>query len=40
MGIEIGILGETQPGRQWDVGRELRRRLKAALQAEGIQIVT
>jgi moderate conductance mechanosensitive channel len=26
------------PGEQWRVGRELRRRLKAALDAEGIPI--
>jgi small conductance mechanosensitive channel len=37
-GIEIRILGETQPIRQWDVMRELRLRLKKALDAEGIEI--
>ena len=37
-GIEIRILGETQPIRQWDVMRELRRRLKLAFDAEGIEI--
>ncbi len=37
-GIEIRILGDTQPIRQWDVMRELRRRLKKAFDAEGIEI--
>lgn len=35
-GVDIRILGETQPIRQWDVMRELRRRLKKAFDAEGI----
>ena len=35
-GVDIRILGETQPNRQWDVARELRRRLKQAFDAEGI----
>jgi small conductance mechanosensitive channel len=37
-GIEIRVLGVTQPIRQWDVMRELRRRLKIAFDAEGIEI--
>ena len=37
-GVQIRILGETQPIRQWDVMRELRRRLKKAFDAEGIEI--
>jgi small conductance mechanosensitive channel len=37
-GIDIRILGDTQPIRQWDVMRELRRRLKNAFDAEGIEI--
>ena len=37
-GIEIRILGETQPIRQWDVMREFRRRLKKAFDEEGIEI--
>jgi small conductance mechanosensitive channel len=37
-GIEIRILGETQPIRQWDVMRQLRLRLKKAFDAEGIEI--
>ena len=37
-GVQIRILGETQPIRQWDVMRELRLRLKKAFDAEGIEI--
>lgn len=37
-GIEIKILGDTQPIRQWDVMGELRRRLKKAFDEEGIEI--
>jgi small-conductance mechanosensitive channel len=37
-GIEIKILGETQPIRQWDVMGELRKRLKRAFDEEGIEI--
>ncbi len=37
-GIDIRILGDTQPMRQWDVMRELRRRLKKAFDDEGIEI--
>jgi hypothetical protein len=37
-GIEIKILGETQPIRQWDVTGELRRRLKKAFDEEKIEI--
>lgn len=37
-GIEIKILGETKPIRQWDVMGELRLRLKKAFDAEGIEI--
>ena len=36
--VDIRILGDTLPGRQWDVTRELRLRLKAAFDAEGIEI--
>jgi small conductance mechanosensitive channel len=36
--IDVRIQGETQPIRQWDVTRELRRRLKEALDAEGIAL--
>ena len=36
--IDIRVLGDTQPIRQWDVMRELRRRLKSAFDAEGIEI--
>jgi small-conductance mechanosensitive channel len=37
-GIEIKILGETQPIRQWDVMGEMRKRLKRAFDEEGIEI--
>ena len=37
-GIEIKILGDTQPIRQWDVMGELRLRLKNAFDKEGIEI--
>jgi len=37
-GIEIKILGETKPIRQWDVMGELRKRLKKAFDEEGIEI--
>jgi moderate conductance mechanosensitive channel len=36
--VEVKAYFETAPGEQWTVGRELRRRLKAALDAEGIPI--
>jgi small-conductance mechanosensitive channel len=37
-GIEVKILGDTKPIRQWDVMGELRRRLKKAFDQEGIEI--
>ncbi len=37
-GIEIKILGETKPMRQWDVMGQLRLRLKKAFDKEGIEI--
>ncbi len=37
-GIDIKILGETKPTRQWDVTGELRRRLKKTFDEEGIEI--
>jgi small conductance mechanosensitive channel len=36
--VTIRMLTETAPGRQWDVSRELRRRIKNRLDAEGIEI--
>ncbi|MCF7844043.1 mechanosensitive ion channel family protein [Candidatus Gracilibacteria bacterium] len=36
--IEIKILGDTQPLKQWDVTGELRKRLKIAFDKEGIVI--
>lgn len=37
-GIEIKILGDVQPIRQWEVMGELRRRLKRRFDEEGIEI--
>jgi small conductance mechanosensitive channel len=37
-GIEIKVLGETQPIKQWDVMGELRKRIKKAFNEEGIEI--
>ena len=37
-GVDIKILGDTKPIRQWDVMGELRRRLKKAFDEEGIEI--
>lgn len=36
--VDVKAFVETVPGEQWRVGRELRRRLKLALDAEGIEI--
>lgn len=37
-GVEIKVLGETKPSKQWDVMREFRRRLKKVFDKEGIEI--
>ena len=37
-GIEIKVLGETKPLKQWDVAGELRKRIKKAFDSEGIEI--
>jgi len=37
-GIDIRILGETKPLRQWAIGGELRLRLKRVFDEEGIEI--
>ncbi len=37
-GIEIKVLGETKPLKQWDTLREFRRRLKIAFDKQGIEI--
>jgi small-conductance mechanosensitive channel len=37
-GVEIKVLGETKPIRQWDVMGEFRLRLKKAFDKEGIEI--
>ncbi|MGE4182860.1 MAG: mechanosensitive ion channel domain-containing protein, partial [Limisphaerales bacterium] len=36
--VAIRVLVKTAPGKQWDVSRELRRRIKQAFDAEGIVI--
>jgi moderate conductance mechanosensitive channel len=36
--VDIRIVGETRPSRQWDVTGELRLRLKRAFDKEGIEI--
>lgn len=38
--MEIKVLGDTRPIRQWEVMGELRKRLKEAFDREGIQIKT
>ncbi len=37
-GVEIKVLGETKPLKQWDTLKEFRRRLKIAFDKEGIEI--
>jgi small conductance mechanosensitive channel len=37
-GVVIKVAGETQPGRQWDVMSELRRRIKKRFDEQGIEI--
>jgi small-conductance mechanosensitive channel len=37
-GIEIKVLGQTKPIRQWEVMGELRKRIKRAFDEEGIEI--
>lgn len=36
--IEIKFVGETKPIKQWDVARELRKRIKITFDKEGIEI--
>lgn len=37
-GIEIKVLGETKPLKQWDTLKEFRRRLKITFDREGVEI--
>jgi small conductance mechanosensitive channel len=37
-GIDIKILGDTKPSRQWDIMGELRLRIKKVFDSEGIEI--
>ena len=36
--VDIRVLGDTQPSKQWDVAGEYRKRLKVAFDKEGIEI--
>jgi moderate conductance mechanosensitive channel len=36
--VDIRLVIKTQPGKQWAISRELRRRIKAAFDATGIEI--
>jgi small conductance mechanosensitive channel len=38
LGVQVKVLGETQPMRQWEVMGELRKRLKKAFDGEKIEI--
>jgi small conductance mechanosensitive channel len=37
-GVQVKVLGDTQPGAQWEVASELRVRLQRAFQAEQVQM--
>jgi len=37
-GMEIKVLGETKPSKQWDILKEFRKRLKVAFDKKGIEI--
>lgn len=37
-GVDIRLVIKTQPGKQWPIARELRRRIKNAFDAAGIEI--
>ena len=37
-GIEIKVVGDTKPIKQWEVMGELRKRIKKAFDEEGIEI--
>jgi small-conductance mechanosensitive channel len=37
-GIDIKVMGDTKPGRQWDVMGELRLRIKTTFDEKGIEI--
>ena len=36
--MTIRIMVKTKPGKQWDVARELRRRVKESFEREGIEM--
>ncbi len=37
-GIDLKVVGDTKPMRQWDVMGEIRKRVKKAFDEEGIEI--
>jgi small conductance mechanosensitive channel len=37
--VQIKVLGDTQPGAQWEVAGEMRLRLQRAFRAEGVQMM-
>lgn len=37
-GIDIKVMGDTKPSRQWDLMGELRLRIKKTFDSEGIEI--
>jgi small conductance mechanosensitive channel len=38
LGVQVKVLGDTQPGAQWEVASELRVRLQKAFQAEQVRL--
>jgi len=36
--VAVRIMVKTKPGKQWDVARELRRRIKESFEREGIEM--
>jgi len=36
--VTVRIMAKTKPGKQWDVARELRRRIKETFEQEGIEM--
>jgi small conductance mechanosensitive channel len=36
--VTVRIMSKTRPGKQWEVARELRRRIKESFEREGIEM--
>jgi len=36
--ITVRVMVKTQPGKQWDIARELQRRILAACEREGVTL--